>query len=183
MHWQRSSLRPRFRLRWGRATSGGRPPQRSRRRASGGSPVVGYDTLLERWFLPRYFRPLETASAERARALASEVRRVTPDARFAFGATILPADWFSIGLLRGLSSHESPALLLIRERYAREVVQRYTERGIVALPAFQLVPDQGRFSAADWTRLRPLAFAEHAGFWLDGTASDSVARVIRRFAK
>ena len=146
-------------------------------------PVVRYDTLLERGFLARYFTTLENAVAERAAALRSEVRRVNPDARFAFRATILPADWFSIGLLRGLSSHESPALLLIRERYAREVVQRYTERGIVALPAFQLVPDQGRFSAADWARLRPLVFGEHAGFWLDGTASDSVARVIRRFAK
>ena len=152
-------------------------------RLAGLPPVVRYDTLLERGFLARYFTTLENAVAERAAALRSEVRRVHADARFAFRATILPADWFSIGLLRGLSSHESPALLLIRERNAHEVVQRYTERGIVALPAFQLIPDQGRFSAADWARLRPLVFGEHAGFWLDGTASDSVARVIRRFAK
>ena len=146
-------------------------------------PVVRYDTLLERGFLARYFRTLENAVAEHATALRSEVRRLHPDPRFAFRATTLPVDWFSIGLLRGLSSHESPALLLIRERNARELVQRYNERGVVTLPAFNLVPAQGRLSAADWARLRPLVFGEHAGFWLDGTSSDSVARVIRRFAK
>ena len=145
-------------------------------------PVVRYDTLLERGFLARYFTALENAVTERATSMRAEVRRLHPDVRFAFRATTPPADWFSIGLLRGLSSHEAPALLLVRERHARELLQLYNERGIVALSAFQLAPEQGR-STADWARLRPLVYGEHAGFWLDGTASDSVARVIRRFAK
>ena len=144
--------------------------------------VVRYDTLLERGFLARYFTALENAVTERATSMRAEVRRLHPDVRFAFRATTPPADWFSIGLLRGLSSHEAPALLLVRERHARELLQLYNERGIVALSAFQLAPEQGR-STADWARLRPSVFGEHAGFWLDGTASDSVARVIRRFAK
>ena len=146
-------------------------------------PVVRYDTLLERGFLARYFTTLENAVAERATAMRTEVRRLHADVRFAFRATTLPADWFSIGLLRGLSSRESPALLLIRERNARELLQRYNGRGIVALSAFELVPERERLSPADWARLRPMVFGEHAGFWLDGTASDSLARVIRRFAR
>jgi hypothetical protein len=147
-------------------------------------PVVRYDTLLERGSLARYFTSLENAVSERATAMRAEVRRLHPDVQFAFRATTPPADWFSVGLLRGLSSREAPALLLVRERNVRELLQHYTQRGIVALSALQLVPEQGR-SAADWARLRPLVFGEHAGFWLNGggISSDSVARVIRRFVR
>jgi hypothetical protein len=146
-------------------------------------PVARYDTLLERGLLSRYFTTLENTVAERATAMRAEVRRLHPDVRFAFRATSLPADWFSLGLLRGLASRESPALLFVRERDPRELLQRYNERGIVALTAYELVPERDRLAPADWAHLRAVVFGGHAGFWLDGAATDSVARVLRRFGK
>jgi hypothetical protein len=39
------------------------------------------------------------------------------------------------------------------------------------------------FAPADAARLRVLIFNEGAGFWLDGAATDSLSRVIRRFVR
>jgi hypothetical protein len=139
-------------------------------------PAARYDSLLERGLLGSYFSALENAVAERATALRNEVRRLHPDVRFAFRATRPPADWFTLGLLRGLSARESPALLFTAERNAHELVSRYNERGVVALTALKYVPDRERLS-------RPLMFGEHTGFWLEGLSSDSLARSLRRFTK
>lgn len=140
-------------------------------------PTLRYDTLLERGLLKRYFAGLEVAVAERAITLRAELRRLHPDVRFAFHASTVPSDWFSLGLLRGFSTHESPALLWIREPRGRAVLRHYRERDIYALSAFGLQPK------GDLPRLRSTVFGEHTGFWLDGAATDSLGRVIRRFAK
>ncbi|HXM37795.1 MAG TPA: hypothetical protein VN908_03945 [Gemmatimonadales bacterium] len=138
-------------------------------------PVARYDTLLERGLVGRYFETLEASVAERAVALRAELRRLHPDLRFAFRATEAPADWFSLGLLRGLSTREAPVLLWTREP------PRYRERGIVALSAIMV--DPRLVSAHEWGRLRPLVFGEHDGFWLPRATTDSVGRLIRRLSK
>jgi hypothetical protein len=140
-------------------------------------PALRYDTLLERGWLNRYFAALEAGVAERAITLRGELRRLHPDVRFAFHATAVPSDWFSLGLLRGFATRDAPALLWIRERRGRALLRRYREREIYALSAFGVEP------TADLPRLRSTMFGEHAGFWLDGAATDSLGRVIRRFAK
>jgi hypothetical protein len=142
-----------------------------------------YDTLLERGALGRYYEALEASVAERAVTLRAELRRLHPDLRFAFRAAQAPVDWFSLGLLRGFSTREAPALLwtLQREGGGRELLQRYHQRGISALAAIGLDPAQ--VPATEWLRLRPLVFGEHDGFWLPRAASDSVGRFIRRLAK
>jgi hypothetical protein len=139
-------------------------------------PVARYDTLLERGFLGRYFEILEGAVAERAVTLRAELRRLHPDLRFAFRATQAPADWFTLGLLRGLSTRDAPVLLWTRER-----TPRYDAQGIVALSAIMIDPEH--VSASELGRLRTLVFAEHDGFWLRRAAPDSVGRLIRRLAK
>jgi hypothetical protein len=146
-------------------------------------PVLRYDTLLERGALHRYFDGLETAVAGRATLLRDELRRVHPDLRFAFHARTVPADWFSLGLLRGFSSPEAPVLLWLRERRGRALLQRYEERDIFALSALGLEPERATFAPGEWSRLRYATFSDHAGFWLDGAATDSLGRVIRRFTK
>jgi len=148
-------------------------------------PVVRYDTLLERGWLGGYYGGLEAAVAERAIVLRAELRRLHPDVRFAFHASDLPADWFTLGLLRGFSSPDAPVLLWLKEPpgEGRAFMRRYRERGVYALSALGLEPDRATFTPSEWPRLRLAAFTEHAGFWLDGAATDSLGRVIRRFIK
>ena len=146
-------------------------------------PVVRYDTLLERGWLGRYYEGLEGAVAERAIVLRAELRRLHPDVRFAFHANDVPDDWFTLGLLRGFSSPDAPVLLWLKERRAPELLRRYRERGVYALSALGLEPDRATFAPSESSRLRFAAFSEHAGFWLDGAAADSLGRVIRRFVR
>ena len=148
-------------------------------------PVVRYDTLLERGWLGAYYAGLEAAVAERAIVLRAELRRLHPDLRFAFHASDLPADWFTLGLLRGFSSPDAPVLLWLKERpgRGRDLMRRYRERGVYALSALGLEPDRATFAQSEWPRLRLAAFSDHAGFWLDGATTDSLGRVIRRFVR
>jgi len=157
-------------------------------------PVARYDTLLERGWLSGYFEGLEAGVAERATVLRGDLQRLHPDLRFAFHASDIPADWFSLGLLRGFSSPDAPVLLWLKERGGggvggggggggRALMRRYRERGVYALSAAGLEPDRATFAPSEWPRLRFAAFSEHAGFWLDGAAADSLGRLIRRFTK
>lgn len=146
-------------------------------------PAVRYDTLLERGWLARYFTALEDGVAERAAALRAELRRLHPDLRFAFHASEVPADWFSLGLLRGLSTREVPVLLWLREPRVRDLLRSYREREIYGLAAVRLEADRATFAPAEAARLHTRVFSEGAGFWLDGTVTDSLGRVIRRFVR
>ena len=140
-------------------------------------PAVRYDTLLERGWLGPYFDALQAAVTERASALRGELRRLHPELRFAFHATEVPTDWFSLGLLRGFSSADAPVLLWLRERHGRALLQHYRDRQIFALSATQLNPRE--------PRVRATVFSENDGFWLDagGAATDSLGRLIRRFTR
>src|SRR5439155_86416 len=82
----------------------------------------------------------------------SELRRLHPDVRFAFHASDAPADWFTLGLLRGFSSPDAPVLLWLKERRGggRALVRRYRERGVYALSALGLEPDRALFAQSEW---------------------------------
>lgn len=146
-------------------------------------PAVRYDTLLERGWLSRYFGALQAAVAERAAGVRGELRRLHPELQFAFHASEVPADWFSLGLLRGFSTRDMPALLWLRERRARALLRHYRDREIYALSAVGLEPDRATFAPGEAARLRSAVFGENSGFWLIGAATDSLGRVIRRFAR
>jgi hypothetical protein len=143
-------------------------------------PAVRYDTLLERGFLARYYDTLQAATRERARALRAELLRLRPDLRFAFRSDELPGDWFSLGLLQGFSSADTPVLLWLGERRAGELLARYRGRGVFALSALRLEPELNTFAPSGWNRLRPVVFDAHSGFWLDRAVPDTIARMIRR---
>jgi hypothetical protein len=125
--------------------------------------------------------------AERAALLRAELRRLNPEVRFAVHATDVPADWFTLGLLRGLSSRDVPVLLWLRNaaggESARLLLREYRGRQIYALSAHALAPDHATFAPAALPRLRAAVFGDNAGFWLDGAVSDSLGRAIRRFSK
>jgi hypothetical protein len=148
-------------------------------------PTMRYDTLLERGWLRRYFEALQAGVAERATALRGELRRLHPDLRFAFRATEIPTDWFSLGLLRGFSTRDAPVLLWLRERRPGALLRDYRERGIYAVSAMGLEPDRATFAPGEAARLRSAVFGENSGFWLSGggAATDSLGRMIRRLAR
>lgn len=138
-------------------------------------PPERHDALLERGYLGRYYAALEAAVAERAMTLRVELRRLHPELRIAIRSSDAPADWFSLGLLRGLSSRDAPVLLWTRDRRVREreLRARYLERGIFTLSALGIEPPAPR----------ALVFGEHDGFWLERATSDSVGRLIRRMTR
>jgi hypothetical protein len=144
-------------------------------------PAERYGALRERGLIGRYFDGLERLVAERAAEIRREVQRTNPDLRFAVHSAQAPADWFSLGMLRGLSTPDAPVLVWTRERQARDLVSRYRDREIFVLSAVGLAPDG--VAAGEWPRLRRLAFVEHDGFWVPAPASDSVGRLIRRLAR
>lgn len=146
-------------------------------------PPERYDTLLERGWLGRYVDALEAGVTERAVVLRAELRRLHPELRFAFHATQTPADWFSLGLLRGFSAPDAPVLLWLRAPGGRALLRRYQDRQIYALSALGLAPARATFAPGELARLRASVFGENSGFWLDGAASDSLGRVIRRFTR
>ena len=138
-------------------------------------PPARHEALLERGHLGRYYAALEAAVAERAMTLRAELRRLHPDLRFAIRSSDAPADWFSLGLLRGLSSRDAPVLLWTRDGRVREreLRARYLERGIFILSALGIEPPAQR----------ALVFGEHDGFWLERATSDSIGRLIRRMTR
>jgi hypothetical protein len=142
--------------------------------------AVRYDTLLERGLLESYFDTLQAATRERARTLRAELQRLRPDLRFAFRTDELPGDWFSLGVLQGFSSADTPVLLWLGDRRAGELLARYRARGVYALSALRLEPEGNTFAPSGWNRLRPVVFDANSGFWLDRAVPDSIARMIRR---
>ena len=169
-------------------------PERADRLAA--LPVEArYDSLLESGLLRRYYGALERLVAGRAAAIRADVRRVAPDLLFAVHSAQAPGDWFSLGLLRGLSGADAPLLLWSREVRTRDLLAHYRQRGINAIHAVGLSP--ALVAPAAWPLLRRVAFDENDGFWiasperlLDGLrlpegalSADSLGRLIRRLAK
>jgi hypothetical protein len=153
------------------------------------SPATLADSLEETGLLASYDSALEAAVAERVRALRTAARRARPDLLFALRADVAPADWFRLGLLRGLSGPNAPVILLTPEPDGRALVARYAARGIPVLTAMAILPR--RVAPADWPRLRRVAFDENDGFWIPAAADvlagavhgDSLARLVRRLMK
>jgi hypothetical protein len=156
---------------------------------AGLSPATLADSLEETGLLASYDSVLEAAVADRVRALRTVARRGRPDLLFVVRGDVAPADWFRLGVLRGLASPDAPVVLLTPEPEGRALAARYAARGIPVLTAVALVPR--RIAPADWPRLRRLAFERNDGFWLptavDGLTGvvrgDSLARLVRRLVK
>jgi hypothetical protein len=170
------------------------PPARAERFAAL-PPAARYDSLLESGLLGAYYAALEDATAARAAALRTEVRRIRGDLSFAFITRRPPVDWYTLGLLRGFSVPDTPVLLWSPELRPRDLLARARARGIVAVHAVGLMP--ARIPASAWPRLAKVAFGENDGFWVgpiqdllraahvaEGPVTpDSLGRLIRRLVK
>jgi len=139
-----------------------------------------YDTLLEGGLLAEYDSAVSRAVEQRGAAIAQDARRQRRDLMVAVVVPRSPDDWFTRSLVRGLTTTNSPALVLSPDPRARQIL------GTV-LHAIRLDPAQ--LSAGATTRLGPLVFREQDGFWLGPAesvfvgATDSLARLVRRLTK
>jgi hypothetical protein len=153
-----------------------------------------YPAMRNTGLLARYQRALEDEVAERAAALRDRVLRQRRDLYFAFRLATLPADWFTLGLLRGFALSDRPILILTPELRTRAALAAYRARDVNLVHAVALVPASLR--ARDWSGLRRLLFEENDGFWLaadearagGGTATarlplDSLTRLVRRLGR
>ena len=150
-----------------------------------------YATLREAGLLPLYYRALEDAVAERAGTLRDRILRQRRDVYFAFRLPQPPADWFSLGLLKGFALPDRPLLLFTPEAQTRDVLGLLRERGLNTVHAIELAPALLR--TRDWAGLKRTVFEENDGFWLPaetgGTKTpgrlpaDSLVRLLRRLAR
>jgi len=151
------------------------------------APGDRYDVLLNEGLVDDLFEALERVTTSRASDLRARIQKIRPGLMLAVRAAAPPQDWFGRGLLRGWSVPKAPVILLTRDPSTRQTNARYHGRGINVLSAFELVPRQ--VPAAAWGGLKPVAFRENSGFWLDARRSgvspgnDSTWRLVRRLAR
>jgi len=157
-----------------------------------------YSTLRDTGLLSIYFRALEDLVAERAAVLRDRALRQRRDLLFAFRLAQPPADWFTLGVLRGFGLPDRPLLLLTPEVRMRELLTGLRARGVNAVHAVELSPAFLR--TRDLAGLKRLVFEENDGFWVPGEEGgpggggrprpptvrlpgDSLARLARRLAR
>jgi hypothetical protein len=146
-----------------------------------------YDSLLDAGLLQAYYSTLEGLVAARAQALRREARALAPGLLFGLRSAAAPANWFTLGLLQGLSGDGPPVILWTREPDGRALAARYGQRGISVVHATAL--PAGALGVGASARLRGAVFRDNDGFWLPGEAeppgarTDSVARIIRRLSR
>jgi hypothetical protein len=149
-----------------------------------------YAALRDTGLLQRYYQALESEVAARGAVVRDRVLKQRRDLLFAFRLPQPPADWFTLGLLRGFDLPDRPLLVFTPEPRPRELLALYRARGLnlahaVALPFAAL-------GTRDLVGLKRLVFDENDGFWLsadDAPAAakrlplDSLGRWLRRLAK
>jgi hypothetical protein len=140
--------------------------------------------------LARYYRALEDEVAARAAALRERILKQRRDVYFAFRLPQPPADWFTLGLLRGFALPDRPLLLFTPELRTRRLLALYRADGLNLAHAVALPP--ASLAARDWTGLKRLVFEENDGFWFapdeapglgKRVSLDSLGRLLRRLAR
>ena len=151
-----------------------------------------YTALRDAGLLPRYYRALEDEVAARATVLRDRVLKQRRDLYFAFRLAQPPADWFTLGLLRGFELPDRPILLFTPEVRTRELVALYHADGLNLVHAVALAPSSLR--SRDATSVKQLMFTESDGFWVPAEEPagagawwrlphDSLGRLLRRITR
>jgi hypothetical protein len=151
-----------------------------------------YPALRDAGLLPRYYRALEDEVAARVTGLRDRVLKQRRDLYFALRLAQPPADWFTLGLIRGFGLPDRPLLLFTPEVWTRDWLALYRARGMNMAHAVALVPPSLR--VRDWSAVKHLVFEESDGFWLASEEpatqgggrrlpQDSLGRLLRRLVR
>jgi hypothetical protein len=144
-----------------------------------------YDSLLEGGLLAAYDSAVTGVVLQRAIALRADVRRTRRDLLFAVVLDRSPADWFTLGLVRGMSTAETPTLVFSPEPRARALLG--TGGAVNALHVLRVDPSV--LLEGSPPQLARTLFVANGGFWLGPAealllgGSDSLARLVRRLTK
>src|SRR5260370_13462712 len=98
-----------------------------------------YAALRDTGLLQRYYQALESEVAARGAVVRDRVLKQRRDLLFAFRLPQPPADWFTLGLLRGFDLPDRPLLVFTPEPRPRQLLALYRARDLnlahpVALP-------------------------------------------------
>src|SRR5207248_9746037 len=137
-----------------------------------------YAALRDAGLLSRYYRALEDEVAARAAALRDRILKERRDVYFAFRLPQPPADWFTLGLMRGFGLPDRPLLVFTPELRTRQLLSLYRAGGLNLAHAMALPP--ASLAARGWTSLRRQVFEDDDGFWL---AADEAAAVGQRVSR
>src|SRR2546423_8044918 len=88
-----------------------------------------YAALRDAGLLSRYYRALEDEVAARAAALPDPILKERRDVYFALPLPQPPADWFTLGLLRGVGLPDRPLLVLPPVFPPRQLLSPYRAGG------------------------------------------------------
>ena len=144
-----------------------------------------YDSLLEGGLLAAYDSAVVGVVFQRATNIRSDLRRVRRELLFAVVLDRSPGDWFTMGLVRGVSTPETPTLVFSPDPRARALLG--TGGATNVLHILRLDPSVVLDGATP--RLAHVVFGAQAGFWLGPAESllagpsDSLARLVRRLTK
>ncbi len=127
------------------------------------TPHKRFVFLIQNGLLPLYYTTLQDEVERFARHLR---RGLAADQPKIWGVFVdrLPADWYSIGLLRGLSTPDSPVLLLSFEPDTQAYLRYLLDMDIHALHAFGIIPIQ--YSPKELPAMGRFVRAYHDGYWL-----------------
>jgi hypothetical protein len=144
-----------------------------------------YDSLLEGGLLAAYDSAVAGVVLQRATTLRSELRRARRDLLFAVVLDRSPADWYTQGLVRGVSTPETPTVVFSTDPRARALLGAGGAANV--LHALRLDPASLIEGAPP--RLARDLFGAQEGFWLGPAESllagpsDSLARLVRRLVR
>jgi hypothetical protein len=144
-----------------------------------------YDSLLEGGLLAAYDSAVAGVVLQRAANIRSDLRRLRRDLLFAVVLDRSPADWFTLGLVRGVSTPETPTLVFSPDPRARALLGSGGATNVLHI----LRLDPSVVLDGDAPRLSHAVFGAQTGFWLGPAESllagpsDSLARLVRRLTK
>lgn len=151
-----------------------------------GVPLAArYDSLLEGGLLAAYDSAVAGVVLQRATNIRSDLRRVRRELLFAVVLDRSPADWFTLGLVRGVSTPETPTLVFSPDPRARELLGTGGATNVLHI----LRLDPSVVLDGEVPRLSHAVFGAQTGFWLGPAESllagpsDSLARLVRRLTK
>lgn len=164
-------------------------PAELHRAAVAAPPERRFAFLVQNGLLHLYYKTLEEEAERFGRNLRRRAEKSLPDAIWGIHMQSLPADWYSLGLLRGLSTPGRPVVLFTYDSHVLSYLFWLQQEQIYAVHALALCPWQ--FTVTGFDAFFRFAAEAHHGFWIpsleylldqNGVALADTSLTLRDFA-